>query len=172
MKTSWLNGSKRILSALLIAAALMFGWTPLGEGNALAATEKGKQFAQAAMLFAKSDTGFAQDMYGASGTDNNQIFQGGAWCAAFVSVIARQLDISTSVIPDTASAAGFAPTTSSFHPLLNPSTYSAYSGYSKYQSRYDADLTTYGSKLYTPQVGDIVVLNAYTSSAGTAIKTG
>lgn len=172
MKTSWLNGSKRILSALLIAAALMFGWTPLGEGKALAATDKGKQFAQAAMLFAKSDTGFAQDMYGASGTDNNQIFQGGAWCAAFVSVIARQLDISTSVIPDTASAAGFAPTTSSFHPLLNPSTYSAYSGYSKYQSRYDADLTTYGSKLYTPQVGDIVVLNAYTSSAGTAIKTG
>lgn len=41
MKTSWLNGSKRILSALLIAAALMLGWTPLGEGNALAATEKG-----------------------------------------------------------------------------------------------------------------------------------
>ena len=79
MKTSWLNGSKRILSALLIAAALMFGWTPLGEGKALAATDKGKQFAQAAMLFAKSDTGFAQDMYGASGTDNNQIFQGGAW---------------------------------------------------------------------------------------------
>lgn len=38
MKTSWLNGSKRILSALLIAAALMFGWTPLGEGKALAAT--------------------------------------------------------------------------------------------------------------------------------------
>ena len=33
MKTSWLNGSKRILSALLIAAALMFGWTPLGEGR-------------------------------------------------------------------------------------------------------------------------------------------
>ena len=38
MKTNWLNGSKRILSALLIAAALMFGWTPLGEGKALAAT--------------------------------------------------------------------------------------------------------------------------------------
>ena len=172
MKTSWLNGSKRILSALLIAAALMFGWTPLGEGKALAATDKGKQFAQAAMLFAKSDTGFAQDMYGASGTDNNQIFQGGAWCAAFVSVIARQLDISTSVIPDTASAAGFAPTTSSFHPLLNPSTYSSYSGYSKYQTRYNTDVLTYGHGLYTPQVGDIVVLNEYTSKAGTAIKTG
>lgn len=42
MKTSWLNGSKRILSALLIAAALMFGWTPLGEGKALAATDKGE----------------------------------------------------------------------------------------------------------------------------------
>lgn len=33
MKMSWLNGSKRILSALLIAAALMFGWTPLGGGE-------------------------------------------------------------------------------------------------------------------------------------------
>ena len=104
MKTSWLNGSKRILSALLIAAALMFGWTPLGEGKALAATDKGKQFAQAAMLFAKSDTDFAQDMYGAKGTDNNQIFQGGAWCAAFISVVARQIGIPTSVIPNTVKA--------------------------------------------------------------------
>ena len=57
MKTSWLNGSKRILSALLIAAALMFGWTPLGDGKALAATDKGKLFAQAAMLFQKDELG-------------------------------------------------------------------------------------------------------------------
>lgn len=59
MKTSWLNGSKRILSALLIAAALMFGWTPLGEGKALAATDKGndlgQQFADAAMLFVREN---------------------------------------------------------------------------------------------------------------------
>lgn len=171
MKTSWLNGSKRILSALLIAAALMFGWTPLGEGKALAATDKGQQFAQAAMLFAKTDTDFAQDMYGAGGTDNNQIFQGGAWCAAFVSVIARQIGISTSVIPDAAAAKGFAPATSSFHPMLNPSTYSACSKYSQYQTRYNTDVQTYGHGLYTPQVGDIVVLNEYTSKAGTAIKT-
>ena len=41
MKTSWLNGSKRILSALLIAAALMFGWGWEGA----AATDKGKKFA-------------------------------------------------------------------------------------------------------------------------------
>lgn len=63
MKTSWLNGSKRILSALLIAAALMFGWTPLGDGKALAATDKGKQFAQAAMLFAKTEVAYAQEIY-------------------------------------------------------------------------------------------------------------
>lgn len=75
MKTSWLNGSKRILSALLIAAALMFGWTPLGEGKALAATDKGKKFAQAAMLFAKSDTDFAQDMYGAKEQTTTKSFK-------------------------------------------------------------------------------------------------
>ena len=63
MKTSWLNGSKRILSALLIAAALMFGWTPLGEGKALVATDKGKQFAQAAMLFAKTEAAYAQEIW-------------------------------------------------------------------------------------------------------------
>lgn len=56
--------------------------------------------------------------------------------------------------------------------MLNPSTYSAYSGYSKYQTRYNTDVLTYGQGLYTPQVGDIVVLNEYTSKAGTAIKTG
>ncbi len=172
MKTSWLNGSKRILSALLIAAALMFGWTPLGEGKALAATDKGQQFAQAAMLFAKTEAAYAQEIYKTAGASDTPFFSNTAWCAAFVSVIARQLGISTSVIPDSAGAAAFAPTTSSFHPMLNPSTYSSYSGYSKYQTRYNTDVLTYGHGHYTPQVGDIVVLNEYTSKAGTAIKTG
>ena len=172
MKTSWLNGSKRILSALLIAAALMFGWTPLGEGKALAATDKGKQFADAAMLFAKTEAAYAQEIYKTAGASDTPFFSNTAWCAAFVSVIARQLGISTSVIPDSAGAAAFAPTTSSFHPMLNPSTYSSYSGYSKYQTRYNTDVLTYCHGLYTPQVGDIVVLNEYTSKAGTAIKTG
>lgn len=172
MKTSWLNGSKRILSALLIAAALMFGWTPMGEGKALAATDKGKQFAQAAMLFAKTEVAYAQEIYKTAGASDTPFFTNTYWCAAFVSVIARQLGISTSVIPDSAGAADFAPATSSFHPMLNPSTYSAYSGYSKYQTRYNTDVLTYGHGLYTPQVGDIVVLNEYTSKAGTAIKTG
>lgn len=172
MKTSWLNGSKRILSALLIAAALMFGWTPLGEGKALAATDKGKQFAQAAMLFAKTEAAYAQEIYKTAGASDTPFFTNTYWCAALVSVIARQLGISTSVIPDSAGAADFAPATSSFHPMLNPSTYSAYSGYSKYQTRYNTDVLTYGHGLYTPQVGDIVVLNEYTSKAGTAIKTG
>lgn len=172
MKTSWLNGRKRILSALLIAAALMFGWTPLGEGKALAATDKGKQFAQAAMLFAKTEAAYAQEIYKTAGASDTPFFTNTYWCAAFVSVIARQIGISTSVIPDSAGAADFAPATSSFHPMLNPSTYSAYSGYSKYQTRYNTDVLTYGHGLYTPQVGDIVVLNEYTSKAGTAIKTG
>lgn len=172
MKTSWLNGSKRILSALLIAAALMFGWTPLGEGKALAATDKGKQFAQAAMLFAKTEVAYAQEIYKKRDVSDTPFFSNTYWCAAFVSVIARQLGISTSVIPDSAGAKDFAPATSSFHPMLNPSTYSAYSGYSKYQTRYNTDVLTYGHGLYTPQVGDIVVLNEYTSKAGTAIKTG
>lgn len=128
MKTSWLNGSKRILSALLIAAALMFGWTPLGEGKALAATDKGKQFAQAAILFAKTEVAYAQEIYKKRDVSDTPFFSNTYWCAAFVSVIARQLGISTSVIPDSAGAKDFAPATSSFHPMLNPSTYSAYSG--------------------------------------------
>lgn len=172
MKTSWLNGSKRILSALLIAAALMFGWTPLGEGKALAATDKGKQFADAAMLFAKTEAAYAREIYKTDEDTDTPFFTGQFWCAAFVSVIARQLNINTSIIPDSAGAASFATITSSFHPMLNPSKYSAYSGYSKYQSRYNADLATYGSNLYTPQVGDIVVINEYTSKDGTAIKVG
>lgn len=179
MKTSWLNGSKRILSALLIAAALMFGWTPLGEGKALAATDKGKQFADAAMLFAKTEAAYAQEIYKTAGASDTPFFTNTYWCAAFVSVIARQLGISTSVIPDSAGAATFAPTTASFHPMLNPANYKPFKGsdgktysYDSYQTRYNADCTAYGSALYTPQVGDIVVLNEYTSKAGTAIKTG
>ena len=88
MKTSWLNGSKRFLSALLIAAALMLCWMPLGEGTAQAATDKGQQFADAAKLFAKTDTDFAQDMYGyldsnyseygTNTADNNQFYARGA----------------------------------------------------------------------------------------------
>lgn len=159
MKTSWLIGSKRILSALLIAAALMFGWTPLGEGKALAATDKGKQFAQAAMLFAKSDTDFAQDMYGAKGTDNNQIFQGGAWCAAFISVVARQIGIPTSVIPNTVKAyKEYCPSTGEthadwFHCVIDPN---SFSDYKKYAKQYDPN--------YVPQPGDIITLNTYKSS--------
>lgn len=166
MKTSWLNGSKRILSALLIAAALMFGWTPLGEGKALAATDKGKQFADAAMLFAKSDTDFAQDMYGAKGTDNNQIFQGGAWCAAFISVVARQIGIPTSVIPNTVKAyKEYCPSTGEthadwFHCVIDPN---SFSDYKKYAKQYDPN--------YVPQPGDIITLNAYTSSAATKLSS-
>ena len=104
MKTSWLNGSKRILSALLIAAALMFGWTPLGEGKALAATDKGKQFAQAAMLFQKDELAFGQEIYG----KNYTVFSNtGPWCAVFVSVIANRCDIPTSVIPNGANVGTF-----------------------------------------------------------------
>lgn len=166
MKTSWLNGSKRILSALLIAAALMFGWTPLGEGKALAATDKGKQFAQAAMLFAKSDTDFAQDMYGAKGTDNNQIFQGGAWCAAFISVVARQIGIPTSVIPNTVKAyKEYCPSTGEthadwFHCVIDPN---SFSDYKKYAKQYDPN--------YVPQPGDIITLNTYKSSAATQLSS-
>lgn len=166
MKTSWLNGSKRILSALLIAAALMFGWMPLGEGKALAATDKGKQFAQAAMLFAKSDTDFAQDMYGAKGTDNNQIFQGGAWCAAFISVVARQIGIPTSIIPNTVKAyKEYCPSTGEthadwFHCVIDPN---SFSDYKKYAKQYDPN--------YVPQPGDIITLNTYKSSAATQLSS-
>lgn len=90
MKTSWLNGSKRILSALLIAAALMFGWTPLGEGKALAATDKGddlgQQFADAAMLFVRENNYYLN----LCNNQNTPFFYRGSWCATFVSVVARQ----------------------------------------------------------------------------------
>lgn len=158
MKTSWLNGSKRILSALLIAAALMFGWTPLGEGKALAATDKGKKFADAAMLFAKTgDTAFGEELY--SGT--NLFLSGGAWCVAFVAVVAKQCNIPETVIPNPNSmmtADLYAPATSSFHPVLPADKYVG--SYAQYKSLYEADHN------YTPQVGDIIVLNSYKDAAG------
>lgn len=158
MKTSCLNGSKRILSALLIAAALMFGWTPLGEGKALAATDKGKQFAQAAMLFAKTgDTAFGKELY--SGT--NLFLSGGAWCVAFVAVVAKQCNIPETVIPNPNSmmtADLYAPATSSFHPVLPADKYVG--SYAQYKSLYEANPN------YTPQVGDIIVLNSYKDAAG------
>lgn len=158
MKTSWLNGSKRILSALLIAAALMFGWTSLGEGKALAATDKGKKFADAAMLFAKTgDTAFGEELY--SGT--NLFLSGGAWCVAFVAVVAKQCNIPESVIPNPnlkMTADLYAPATSSFHPVLPADKYVG--SYAQYKSLYEANPN------YTPQVGDIIVLNSYKDAAG------
>lgn len=158
MKTSWLNGSKRILSALLIAAALMFGWTPLEEGKALAATDKGKKFADAAMLFAKTeDTAFGEELY--SGT--NLFLSGGAWCVAFVAVVAKQCNIPESVIPNPnlkMTADLYAPATSSFHPVLPADKYVG--SYAQYKSLYEANPN------YTPQVGDIIVLNSYKDAAG------
>lgn len=168
MKTSWLNGSKRILSALLIAAALMFGWTPLGEGKALAATDKGKQFAQAAMLFQKDEEAFGLEIYG----KNYTVFSNtGPWCAVFVSVIANQCGIPTSVIPNWANVGAFCPEAGQknadrFHPIINPSQYT-YSGTGSnslpyYQQQYNNDAKNGG---YVPQVGDIAVWNQYWDSS-------
>ena len=168
MKTSWLNGSKRILSALLIAAALMFGWTPLGEGKALAATDKGKQFAQAAMLFQKDEEAFGLEIYG----KNYTVFSNtGPWCAVFVSVIANQCGIPTSVIPNWANVGVFCPEAGQknadrFHPIINPSQYT-YSGTGSnslpyYQQQYNNDAKNGG---YVPQVGDIAVWNQYWDSS-------
>lgn len=168
MKTSWLNGSKRILSALLIAAALMFGWTPLGDGKALAATDKGKQFAQAAMLFQKDEEAFGLEIYG----KNYTVFSNtGPWCAVFVSVIANQCGIPTSVIPNWANVGAFCPeegqkNADRFHPIINPSQYT-YSGTGSnslpyYQQQYNNDAKNGG---YVPQVGDIAVWNQYWDSS-------
>lgn len=168
MKTRWLNGSKRILSALLIAAALMFGWTPLGEGKALAATDKGKQFAQAAMLFQKDEEAFGLEIYG----KNYTVFSNtGPWCAVFVSVIANQCGIPMSVIPNWANVGAFCPEAGQknadrFHPIINPSQYT-YSGTGSnslpyYQQQYNNDAKNGG---YVPQVGDIAVWNQYWDSS-------
>lgn len=170
MKTSWLNGSKRILSALLIAAALMFGWTPLGEGKALAATDKGKQFAQAAMLFQKDELAFGQEIYG----KNYTVFSNtGPWCAVFVSVIANRCNIPTSVIPNWANVGAFCPEAGEknadrFHPIINPSQYTydppkgKKNSLPNYQQQYDNDAKNGG---YVPQVGDIAVWCQYWDSS-------
>lgn len=170
MKTSWLNGSKRILSALLIAAALMFGWTPLGDGKALAATDKGKLFAQAAMLFQKDELAFGQEIYG----KNYTVFSNtGPWCAVFVSVIANRCGIPTSVIPNWANVGAFCPEAGEknadrFHPIINPSQYTydppkgKKNSLPNYQQQYDNDAKNGG---YVPQVGDIAVWCQYWDSS-------
>lgn len=162
MKTSWLNGSKRILSALLIAAALMFGWTPLGEGKALAATEKGddlgQQFADAAMLFVRENNYYLN----LCNNQNTPFFYRGSWCATFVSVVARQMGIPTSLIPSSTFADDYGPDPSTritgFHPYHESS-----ADYSTATPAYDySSLYHKGDSLYVPEPGDIITI-AYKS---------
>ena len=162
MKTSWLNGSKRILSALLIAAALMFGWTPLGEGKALAATEKGddlgQQFADAAMLFVRENYYYSN----LCNNKNTPFFCNSAWCATFVSVVARQMGIPTSLIPSSTFADDYGPAPSTritgFHPYHESS-----ADYSTVTPAYDYSLLYHkGDSLYVPEPGDIITI-AYKS---------
>ena len=162
MKTSWLNGSKRILSALLIAAALMFGWTPLGEGKALAATDKGddlgQQFADAAMLFVRENYYYSN----LCNNKNTPFFCNSAWCATFVSVVARQMGIPTSLIPSSTFADDYGPAPSTritgFHPYHESS-----ADYSTVTPAYDySSLYHKGDSLYVPEPGDIITI-AYKS---------
>lgn len=162
MKTSWLNGSKRILSALLIAAALMFGWTPLGEGKALAATDKGndlgQQFANAAMLFVRENNYYLN----LCNNQNTPFFYRGSWCATFVSVVARQMGIPTSLIPSSKFADDYGPDPSTritgFHPYHESS-----ADYSTATPAYDySSLYHKGDSLYVPEPGDIITI-AYKS---------
>lgn len=162
MKTSWLNGSKRIPSALLIAAALMFGWTPLGEGKALAATEKGddlgQQFADAAMLFVRENNYYLN----LCNNQNTPFFYRGSWCATFVSVVARQMGIPTSLIPSSTFADDYGPDPSTritgFHPYHESS-----ADYSTATPAYDySSLYHKGDSLYVPEPGDIITI-AYKS---------
>ena len=162
MKTSWLNGSKRILSALLIAAALMFGWTPLGEGKALAATDKGddlgQQFADAAMLFVRENNYYLN----LCNNKNTPFFYRGSWCATFVSVVARQMWIPTSLIPSSTFADDYGPDPSTritgFHPYHESS-----ADYSTATPAYDySSLYHKGDSLYVPEPGDIITI-AYKS---------
>lgn len=162
MKTSWLNGSKRILSALLIAAALMFGWTPLGEGKALAATDKGddlgQQFADAAMLFVRENNYYLN----LCNNQNTPFFWRGMWCATFVSVVARQMGIPTSLIPSSTFADDYGPAPSTritgFHPYHESS-----ADYSTVTPAYDySSLYHKGDSLYVPEPGDIITI-AYKS---------
>lgn len=162
MKTRWLNGSKRILSALLIAAALMFGWTPLGEGKALAATDKGndlgQQFADAAMLFVRENNYYLN----LCNNQNTPFFYRGSWCATFVSVVARQMGIPTSLIPSSTFADDYGPDPSTritgFHPYHESS-----ADYSTATPAYDySSLYHKGDSLYVPEPGDIITI-AYKS---------
>lgn len=162
MKTSWLNGSKRILSALLIAAALMFGWTPLGEGKALAATDKGddlgQQFADAAMLFVRENNYYLN----LCNNQNTPFFYRGSWYATFVSVVARQMGIPTSLIPSSTFADDYGPAPSTritgFHPYHESS-----ADYSTVTPAYDySSLYHKGDSLYVPEPGDIITI-AYKS---------
>lgn len=162
MKTSWLNGSKRILSALLIAAALMFGWTPLEEGKALAATEKGddlgQQFADAAMLFVRENNYYLN----LCNNQNTPFFYRESWCATFVSVVARQMGIPTSLIPSSTFADDYGPDPSTritgFHPYHESS-----ADYSTATPAYDySSLYHKGDSLYVPEPGDIITI-AYKS---------
>lgn len=162
MKTSWLNGSKRILSPLLIAAALMFGWTPLGEGKALAATDKGddlgQQFADAAMLFVRENNYYLN----LCNNQNTPFFYRGSWCATFVSVVARQMGIPTSLIPSSTFADDYGPAPSTritgFHPYHESS-----ADYSTVTPAYDySSLYHKGDSLYVPEPGDIITI-AYKS---------
>lgn len=162
MKTSWLNGSKRILSALLIAAALMLGWTPLGEGKALAATDKGddlgQQFADAAMLFVRENNYYLN----LCNNQNTPFFYRGSWCATFVSVVARQMGIPTSLIPSSTFADDYGPDPSTritgFHPYHESS-----ADYSTATPAYDySSLYHKGDSLYVPEPGDIITI-AYKS---------
>lgn len=162
MKTSWLNGSKRILSALLIAAALMFGWTPLGEGKALAAADKGddlgQQFADAAMLFVRENYYYSN----LCNNKNTPFFCNSAWCATFVSVVARQMGIPTSLIPSSTFADDYGPAPSTritgFHPYHESS-----ADYSTVTPAYDySSLYHKGDSLYVPEPGDIITI-AYKS---------
>lgn len=162
MKTSWLNGSKRILSPLLIAAALMFGWTPLGEGKALAATDKGddlgQQFADAAMLFVRENNYYLN----LCNNQNTPFFYRGSWCATFVSVVARQMGIPTSLIPSSTFADDYGPDPSTritgFHPYHESS-----ADYSTVTPAYDySSLYHKGDSLYVPEPGDIITI-AYKS---------
>lgn len=162
MKTSWLNGSKRILSALLIAAALMLGWTPLGEGKALAATDKGddlgQQFADAAMLFVRENNYYLN----LCNNQNTPFFYRGSWCATFVSVVARQMGIPTSLIPSSTFADDYGPAPSTritgFHPYHESS-----ADYSTVTPAYDySSLYHKGDSLYVPEPGDIITI-AYKS---------
>ena len=120
------------------------------------------------MLFQKDEEAFGLEIYG----KNYTVFSNtGPWCAVFVSVIANQCGIPTSVIPNWANVGTFCPEAGQknadrFHPIINPSQYT-YSGTGSnslpyYQQQYNNDAKNGG---YVPQVGDIAVWNQYWDSS-------